>query len=169
MRKNKKPLPYEQALALAASQCAQCERCESDVHAHLIDWGMTEDEANTIMARLKSENYLNEHRFARAYARDKFAFNGWGRQKIAFMLKGKGVSSEAIAEATAAISDDDCRRTLHKLLTAKARSVAKREPRAARAALLRLAASRGFEPNLYFQAVDQIMSGTDSDDYDEFL
>ncbi len=149
---------------MAASQCASCERCESDMRAKLLDWGMTEAEAETIIEKLKSEDYLNEDRYAAAYAHDKFSFNGWGRQKIAYMLKAKGVSSHAISAATASIADDDCRQTLLKLLRAKARSLAGRDPQATRAALLRLAASRGYEAGIFFPIVDQVMKGLGDED-----
>lgn len=166
MRRNRQPLQFGQALALAASQCAQCERCESDIRTKLLDWGMTDDETESIMARLKSDNYINEDRYAAAYARDKFAFNGWGRQKIAYMLKSKGIGGEAINTAIAGISDDDCRQALLRLLKAKARSLKGREPQSARAALLRLAACRGYEARLFFPIVDHVMSSAGDNDDD---
>lgn len=164
MRRKRQPLEFGQALSMAASLCASCERCENDIRAKLLDCGMTGAEAETIIEKLKSENYLNEDRYAAAYARDKFSFNGWGRQKIAYMLKAKGVSGESISAATASIADDDCRQALLKLLRAKARTLAGRDPQAARAALLRLAASRGYEAGIFYPIVDQVMKGADDDD-----
>ena len=85
----RKPLSTEAALARAAALCSRSEQAESDVRTKILGWGVPPDDCNQILARLKSENFLSEERYARAYARDKFAFNGWGRQKIAFMLKAK--------------------------------------------------------------------------------
>ena len=164
----RKPLSTEAALARAAALCSRSEQAESDVRTKILGWGVPPDDCNQILARLKSENFLIEERYARAYARDKFAFNGWGRQKIAFMLKAKGVSKPTIEAAIGGIAEADYRATLIKLLKAKARAVANRDPQQARAALLRLAASRGFEPNVFYPAVSQVLGGN-ADDYDDRL
>ncbi len=162
----RKPISAEAALARAAALCSRSEQAESDVRTKILGWGVTPDDCDKILARLKSENFLSEERYARAYARDKFAFNGWGRQKIAFMLKAKGVSKPVIEAAIGGIAEADYHATLIKLLNAKARAVAGREPQQARAALLRLAASRGFEPSVFYPAVSQVL-GDNADDYDQ--
>ncbi|HAN76897.1 MAG TPA: RecX family transcriptional regulator, partial [Bacteroidales bacterium] len=44
------------------------------------------DEISGIVEKLRAENYLNEARYAASFARDKFRFNKWGKNKIAFEL-----------------------------------------------------------------------------------
>ena len=82
--KMKKPLSAEAALTRAAALCARSEQAESDVRAKLLAWGLTPASAAQVIERLQDEHFLDEQRYARAYCRDKFNFNGWGRIKIAF-------------------------------------------------------------------------------------
>ncbi len=77
--------------------------------------------------------------------KDRFAFNGWGKIKIAYQLRQKGIPDEIINEAMTAIDDSQYRDRLIGLLQDKWRAVKNREPRAAWAAMMRFAASRGFE------------------------
>ncbi len=158
MMKAKKPISVEAATNRAAALCARSEQAESDIRTKLGNWGLTPGEALHVIARLKAENFLNEERYAHAYCRDKFRFNGWGRIKIAFMLKGKGVGQPAIDAALAEIDPTQYREHLRALLQAKWRDVAAKEPAQARAALLRLAASRGYEPEVIYRAVDELLS-----------
>lgn len=152
-----KPISAEAALGRAAALCSRGEQAERDIYDKLIKWGIGETDATSIIKRLKDEGFLNEERYALAFAHDKFRFNGWGRIKIAYMLRQKGVSSQYITLAVNSIGDDECRETLTKLLRARWREVSGRDSANARAALLRHGASRGFEPELLYSCVDMIM------------
>lgn len=158
--KIKKPLSAEAALTRAAALCARSEQAESDVRTKLLAWGLAPAAAAQVIERLQAEHFLDEQRYARAYCRDKFNFNGWGRIKIAFMLKSKGVCQAAASAAIAEIDPARYREHLDKLLRSKWRDVAGKEPRLARAALMRLAASRGYEPDVIYPAVEALMAAT---------
>ena len=127
----------------------------------LHDWGVSSSDADDIITRLQQERYLDNERFARAYCRDKLRFNGWGRIKIAFMLKGKGIEQESIDAALSEIDEEQYATILNEVLIAKVKTLKDKEPEQARASLLRFAASRGFEPALFFPAVSKIVSNND--------
>ena len=147
----------EQALSWLAALCSRGEQAESDLRRKLQRWGIDLGEADRIVQRLKEESFLNEERFARAFVRDKARFNGWGRVKIAHALRQKQVSSSVILQALdEELDEESSRDTLLHLLQGKARTLAGREPRLARAALLRFAASRGFETDLCYRCVDEV-------------
>ncbi len=156
----KKPITAEKALLRVASLCATSEQAESDIHAKLLKWGIAPGDAQAIIARLKKEDYLNEERYARAYCRDKFRFNGWGRIKIAFMLRSKGVNTSCIDRVTAEIDDKAYRATLEKLLKAKWREVQDKDLRQARASMMRFATGRGFEPEVFYPMISTIAQKT---------
>ena len=141
-----------------ATLCARCEHAEGDLRKKLRDWGIASRDADAIISHLKQERYLDNERFARAYCRDKLRFNGWGRIKITFMLKGKGIEQEFIDAALAEIDEDQYISILNEALEAKARTLSDKDPQQARAALLRFAASRGFEPSLIFPAIEHLTS-----------
>ncbi|MBR5087689.1 MAG: RecX family transcriptional regulator [Muribaculaceae bacterium] len=157
----RKEITPENAYLRLATLCARCEHAEGDLRKKLRDWGIGTRDADAIISRLKQERYLDNERFARAYCRDKLRFNGWGRVKIAYMLKGKGVEQEYIDNALSEIDEEQYTSILNEALEAKARTLNDKNPQQARASLLRFAASRGFEPALFFPAVSRLISCRD--------
>jgi regulatory protein len=153
MNSTKRPLTPSQAMNRAAALCARCEQAPGDMREKLIKWGLSGDDAGQIISQLTEQGFIDEQRFARAFVKDKFAFNGWGKIKISHQLRLKGISGESIDEAMAAIDDEEYRSRLTELLRAKWRTVKEREPRAAWAAMMRFAASRGFETSIAAECV----------------
>ena len=140
----------------AASLCARSEQAPADIREKLVKWGLSVSAANQVLAQLIEQGYIDERRFARAFVNDRFRFNGWGKIKIAHQLRLKGITHEIIDEAMTAIDDEQYRERLMELLRAKWRDVSDREPRAAWAAMMRFAASRGFETSLAGECVNQV-------------
>ena len=153
--KTKKPLTVENALARAAALCSRCEQAESDIRHKLSSWGINPSDADAIIDRLTDNRFLDEQRFASAFTRDKFRFEGWGRIKIAYQLRMKHISSESIDNALELIDEDEYIDTLKRILNSKMRSLASKEPLQAKASLVRFASSRGFEPNLIYKHLPQ--------------
>lgn len=157
-KKPRKPLSPAAALAKAAALCARSEQASGDIYTKLLGWGLTADDADTVIDRLKTDNYLNDERYAMAYCRDKMRFNGWGRIKVAFMLKSKGIGKNHIEAALAQVDNEEYTATLRRLLCAKWRDVKGKEPAQARASMMRYAASRGFEPAVFYPIIDEVMA-----------
>ena len=108
----------------AAAYCSIAERCRQEVRDKLLAWDS--DSADTyeeILQRLETEGFLNEGRYARAFANDKLRFQGWGRLKIRAALQAKHVSSAAIAEALAELDENTYRKKLCQLRERKEREL----------------------------------------------
>ena len=142
----KKPISIENALTRAAALCSHCEQAESDIRRKLLSWGLSSTDADKVIDRLIDERFLDNSRYASAFVRDKFRFEGWGRIKIAYQLKMKSIPPHIINEALSLIDDDEYIASLTRILHSKMRSLASKEPLQAKASLVRFAASRGFEP-----------------------
>jgi regulatory protein len=69
-----------------------------------------------MIATLIEENYLNEERFAIAFAGGKWRIKRWGRVKIKYELRQKGVSEYNIKKAMQQIDEVEYLRILHKLI-----------------------------------------------------
>lgn len=156
MNSPKRPLTPDQAMNRAAALCARSEQAPNDVREKLLHWGLSSGDASQVLRQLTEQGFLDEQRFARAFVKDRFAFNGWGKIKIAYQLRQKGITAELIDEAMTAIDEDRYRERLIELLHAKWRAVKDREPRAAWAAMMRFAASRGFEARIASECVKQV-------------
>ena len=99
--------------------CAYAERSHAEVKKKLYGFGLYKTEAEELLSQLIEENYLNEERFAVAFAGGHFRMKSWGKQKIKYELKQKGVSEYCIRKALAGIPDEDYRKTLETLSAAK--------------------------------------------------
>ncbi|MFM7902325.1 MAG: regulatory protein RecX [Bacteroidota bacterium] len=136
------------ALERLRSYCAYQERSQQEVRDKLCSLGMTPDEVEQGVTNLITEGFVNEGRFAEAYARGKHRTKRWGRIKIRMGLKRHGVSDVCIRKALENLPDDEYIATLLKLLEVKRRTLGGKDDFKSMQALLRAGISHGFEPEL---------------------
>lgn len=150
-------LTYDQALNRAAALCSQSERCSSDIFTKARSWGLAEPEAARLVGYLTREGFLDEARYARAFVNDKFRFEQWGRVKISYALRAKGIDDNLIDEALdEKIDPDDYLATCVELLNKKMRTLELPLSPDDRARLLRFAAQRGFESYIISKALHNL-------------
>ena len=113
-----------------------------------MQWETPSEFIDPIIEKLLEQDYINEERFARAFVKDKFRFNHWGRIKIKTHLRALGISSENIAKAMDEIDEDEYAEILDEIVEKKRKTIKKGTDLEVRAKLLRHALSRGFEYNL---------------------
>ena len=137
---------YSEALASAAAYCSKGEKCRSEVCAHLKRFELSADEMQRLLGDLEKEGYLDERRYARAFASDRFRFQHWGRLKIRHALCLKSVPSAVAEAALEVISEEDYMAELRRTLMEKIKTTKKGLDGAQWAAkIIRHALSRGFE------------------------
>ena len=129
---------------------------------------LPQQQVELIVRSLLDERFIDDERYARAFVRDKYRFNGWGRAKITAALRTKGIEAAVIDEALGEIDDEEYEKVMTQALAAKVRTLAGREPRAARDALVRFAASRGYEPARFFPVITSLLGGGDDEDLSDF-
>ena len=94
-------------LAKAQHYCAYQERCHQEVKNKLYELGCNTDTVNEVMVRLIETNFLNEERFAKAFAGGKFRTKKWGRLKIKRELAARKISDYCIKAAMKEIDEKD--------------------------------------------------------------
>lgn len=123
--------------------CSRREYCRSDIMKKaLTSLDGNVDEASGVVDLLVEEKYIDDLRYATAFARDKASISGWGEVKIRHMLLSKGISAETIDEALGEIDSGKASVRLQKLLENKARSLSGDPQRKLK--LLRFALGRGY-------------------------
>lgn len=134
----------KKVLGKLQAQCSRRECCSADVRAKALK-ALEGDGARAaeVLDALVADGYVNDLRYATAYARDKAHLGGWGPVKIRFALAGKGIAREVIESALAEVDPDASAGKLESLLAAKARTL-EGDPQA-RLKLIRFALSRGYE------------------------
>ena len=129
----------------ASYYCSLSEHCIQKVREKLVQWETPKEFIEPIIGKLLEDDYINEERFARAFVKDKFRFNHWGRIKISTHLRALGISSENIAKAMDEIDEDEYAEILDEIVEKKQKTIKKGTDYEIRAKLLRHALSRGFE------------------------
>jgi len=102
----RKAISSFQALEKAKNSCANQEYCPFDIRRKLAEWGIDGEQAEWVIKELKSGDYLNEERYARAFVRGKFNIKSWGMQKISAALRKKNISEDCIKQAISEIEGD---------------------------------------------------------------
>jgi len=109
----------EQALEKIKYYCSYQERCHAEVKTKLYSYNLRKNEVEEIISQLIENNYLNEERFAIRFAGGKFRMKHWGRKKIQYELRQKGVTNFIINTALREINEESYLTTLHKLAQIK--------------------------------------------------
>ena len=141
-------------------QCARMEYCVSDVRRKALKALEGDAEATErIVASLVLDRFVDDRRYAAAFAREKAALQGWGVVKIRFHLRGKGITDEIIAESLQEIDPAKAASKLDKLAADRYRLL-KDDPQC-RLKLLKALLSRGYGYDEVEAAVKRIMKPQD--------
>lgn len=137
--------------------CAYQDRCHQEVRSKLLSLGIFGDDLEAIMAGLIAENYLNEERFARSFARGKFRLKGWGRLRIERELRQRQIGAYCLRKALAEIDEHEYRQTLEDLIGRKAASSTAEDAFQQRGKIAQFAIRRGFEPELVWAILETVL------------
>lgn len=149
-------LTSEQALQRAASLCSASEHCIYDIQEKLRRWGLNKDEAEKIIASLIDGNYIDEARYARAYANDKLRFSHWGKIKIRAMLQMQHISDTDISMALDTLCQQEYTDILREVIRTKCSSLGIDDSITYedKGKIIRFALQRGFEMNEILRLID---------------
>ena len=114
-----KKLSKEEAFQKLRHYCSYQERSHNEVKEKLYGFGLYKSDVDACIADLIENNFLNEERFAIAFAGGKFRIKKWGKIKIKQGLKAKGVNEYCIKKALSTIPAEDYESTLTKLARLK--------------------------------------------------
>lgn len=147
----------EKALQKIKQYCAYQERNHRETKEKLYSFGLYKNEVEQLLAQLVEENYLNEERFAIVYAGGKFRIKQWGKLKIKYELKQKLLSEYCIRTALNSIDAADYQKTLHKLASAKLKTLkTEKNSFVKKRKLQQYLMQKGFEPALIAVIVNSI-------------
>ena len=123
--------------------CAAREYCRSDIRRKLA--ALPPAEAAEVLDTLCREGYVDDARYARAFARDKSALQGWGNRKIKLALQRKGIEPGVVAAALAEIDGTAAEARLEQVLGAKWKTLQREtDPRQREAKFFRYGLGRGY-------------------------
>ena len=136
--------------------CSRREYCVSDIRKKLmVQLEGNAAEVGEILEHLISEKYVDDLRYASAYARDKASISGWGATKIRYMLSAKGISPDVISRALDEVDSSKAQVRLDKLMENKFKSL-KDDPQC-RLKMLRFGLGRGYAYEDVASVVDALI------------
>lgn len=136
--------------------CAYQERSQFEVRNKLFEYGIFNEEAENIISQLIQENFLNEERFALAFARGKFRIKRWGRIKIKLELKQHKVSEYCISKALKQIDGNEYFATLEKIIEKKTKEIKESNKIKKQYKIIKYAMSRGYEQDIIMDAIKNL-------------
>lgn len=145
MQKMKKEMTEKEALNKLAALCSRAEHCTFDMLRKMEQWGLDEDARQRIVDALTKGRFIDDERFARAFASDKVRYNKWGRRKVDQALYMKHISEDIRRRALDGIDEGCFTDSLRPLLAAKMKSVRAGSDYEMSCKLIRFALGRGFE------------------------
>ena len=136
--------------------CSRREYCTSEVLKKIRDnFEGDGAQVNEMLDVLVREKYVDDLRYASAFARDKSSISGWGEVKIRYMLAAKGIAKDVVDKALEEVDRSRADRRLEKLMENKWKSL-KDDPQG-RMKLLRFALGRGYGYDEVSEMMDRIL------------
>ncbi|MGZ4097910.1 MAG: regulatory protein RecX [Bacteroidia bacterium] len=145
------------ALEKMKNWCAYQERSQNEVRQKLFEYRLEQDVVESIIAELINEKFLDEERFAMAYAGGKFRIKHWGRNKIKLGLKQHKVSDYCIKKALQSINGEAYEEVIKKVIEKKIRLTKTSDDRKKYYTVLNYTVSRGFESDLVIEQLNLLL------------
>lgn len=157
MKKEIRLLTYDEALEKLRHFCAYQERSQAQVIRKMKILSVDTEFHENLLAALAEEKFLDQQRYAAAYARGKSRIKGWGIRKITSHLKfelGEDFLPDLVNEsADLEKANQKLRRDLEK----KAAILNQKQDPNKKAKLLRFCLSRGFEMEESIAVVNSVL------------
>ena len=145
----------QEIIIKARKYCDYQERSQQELRDKLYEWGLHKKEVELCITLMIEEGYMNEERFAIAYAGGKFRIKQWGRIKIKLALKQKRVSDYCIRKALNEIDENEYFKTMEKSIAQYSKKVTEKNPMKKRYKVAQYIIGKGFEPDLVWEILKQ--------------
>lgn len=154
----KKRFSPTEALVKIQRYCAYQERSHKEVKNKLYDYGLYSSQVDEIVSQLITDGFLNEERFAKAYAGGKFRMKKWGKLKIKNELEFLGLTKNCIQRGLKEIEPADYFKTLKALIKKKSAESKEENLFKKRDKVARFVIGKGYEPELVWEYVRDLMA-----------
>lgn len=150
-------LIVKEAYSKMAQLCSRSEQCSADIRKKMVAWEIMDELVDEIIIKLKEEKFIDDERFVKAYVSDKFRLNKWGKIKMRYYLKAKGLNDELIEIGLNEIKDEQYKKVLISILKEKAKKIKSDNKFEKMGQIIRFAQSRGFEPEVIHRYLAEVV------------
>lgn len=148
----------EEAFEKLTTFCAYQDRCSWEIRRKLYEKGIKDEPAEKIIAELVKEEFVNEERYAIAFARGKFRLKKWGRNRIRMELKMREISEALIRKGLSEIDPEEYYDTLLSQSEKKWESTHESDSFKKKYKVTQYMIMKGFEMDLVKEAIENLIS-----------
>ena len=137
------------------SYCQYQERCIKEVKNKLYSFKVSSQLAKNIVEYLIDNDYLNEVRFTKMFIQGKLRIKKWGRIKLKYELRSKGIDIKIINEHINQINEEDYIKYFNEFSTSKIKFLKGSKDQKKRS-FINYFTYRGWENSLIYQKLKDI-------------
>tara|TARA_R110002096_G_scaffold898_2_gene4997 strand:+ start:6677 stop:7159 length:483 start_codon:yes stop_codon:yes gene_type:complete len=153
----KNSFSVDEATRKLEGYCAYQDRCHKEVISKLREMNMIPQAIDLIVGHLIQENFLNEERFARSFARGKFKIKKWGKNRIVNELKHRDISKYNITTALKEIESKEYLNTFNVLAKKRLSEIREKDLQKRRKKLADYLLYRGWESGMVYEKVYELV------------
>lgn len=153
-----KYITREDALNKTRRLCSKQEKCISELSKKLKDWHTNPEDIDGIIDRMIVEGFINENRFVKAFINDKIKLNKWGKRKVTYHLRLRGISESVIKTHLDDYNENDYFEMIKTELLKKSKTIILLNKNKLKLKLYRFSESKGYERNIVFRIFDDFFT-----------
>ena len=138
--------------------CVYQDRCHKEVIQKMRDFNLIPEAKEMILLSLIQENFLNEERFAKSFARGKFRIKNWGKQRIIRELKFRDISAYNIKTALKEIDEQEYIASIYRITENRNEVLSESDGYKRKKKLIDFLMRKGFETELIYKVVNEVTS-----------
>jgi len=138
--------------------CVYQDRCHKEVEQKMWEFNLIPEAKELILLSLMKDNFLNEERFSKSYARGKFRIKSWGKQRIIRELKFRDISAYNIKTGLKEIDEAEYLKTIYRVTENRNEVISEPNIYKRKKKLIDFLMRKGFENDLIFKVVAEVIS-----------
>ena len=154
----KKYFSIEEIKRKLEGYCVYQDRCHKEVEEKIKSFDLIPEAREMILLNLMKDNFLNEERFAKSFARGKFRIKHWGKNRIVNELKMRDISAYNIKTALKEIDEKEYLKTIYTITEKRNTIISETNHYKRKKKLIDFLLRKGFETDLIFKVVDEVLS-----------
>ncbi|NAS31245.1 recombinase RecX [Flavobacteriaceae bacterium R38] len=155
--KEQKSYTVDEATKKLEYFCAYQDRCHKEVISKLRNMNMIPQAIDHIVTHLIKDNFLNEERFAKSFARGKFRVKKWGKRRIVQELKLRDISKYNIKTALKEINEEDYFQVFHELAEKRWEQLEGEKLQVRKKKFIDYLLYRGWESNMVYEKMNDFI------------
>ncbi|AUC21009.1 recombinase RecX [Polaribacter sejongensis] len=154
----KKSFTVDELKRKLENYCVYQDRCHKEVEQKMREYKLIPEAREMILLSLMKDNFLNEERFAKSFARGKFRIKSWGKQRIVRELKFRDISVYNIKTALKEIDEKEYLQTIYRITENRNEVISESDIYKRKQKLIGFLMRKGFESELIYKVVAEVVS-----------